>query len=258
MQVSDVLRDRLHEPDGLERMIAVSIVAHIVFASALVFGRGWLTPVQEAPRTVMTITLAGGGISARSGTTAIGGRPVQQETPPDAPKRPEVQQAPAAKAAEMTVPEKNARRATGANVREAPDDARGRTPTKGAQTAAGSAAAFTGARGQGFGLSGGGGPGLGATLDVGDFCCPQYLIDMRDRIQRNWNDRQNIPAEVVVRFVIARNGDLTDAKVERSSGYSALDLEALRAVELTKQLAALPAQYPYQTLPVHLTFQYQK
>jgi outer membrane biosynthesis protein TonB len=46
--------------------------------------------------------------------------------------------------------------------------------------------------------------------------------------------------------------------VERSSGYTALDLEALRAVELTKQLAALPTQYPYQTLPVHLTFQYQK
>jgi TonB family protein len=171
-----------------------------------------------------------------------------------------VQQAPAAKAPEMTIPEKNARRATGANVREAPDDARGRTPTKGAETSAGSAAAFTGARGQGFGgLSNTGpGAGVGAMLDVADFCCPQYLIDMRDRIQRNWNDHQNIPANVVVRFVIVRSGDITEATVERSSGYTALDLEALRAVQLTKQLAPLPAGYSYSTLPVHLTFQYQK
>jgi len=44
-------------------------------------------------------------------------------------------------------------------VKQAPDDARGRTPTRGAQPAFGSAVAYTGARGQGFGLSTGGGAG---------------------------------------------------------------------------------------------------
>ena len=42
-------------------------------------------------------------------------------------------------------------------MKKAPDDARGRTPTKGDQTRPGTALADTGVRGQGFGLSTGGG-----------------------------------------------------------------------------------------------------
>jgi outer membrane biosynthesis protein TonB len=44
--------------------------------------------------------------------------------------------------------------------------------------------------------------------------------------------------------------------VEQSSGYSALDLNALRAVVITRQLPALPDAFPNPTLPVHLNFQY--
>ena len=60
-------------------------------------------------------------------------------------------------------------------VKQAPDEARGRTPTRGAETRAGSAVAETGARGQGFGLSTAAASGSGSRLDVGDFCCPDYL-----------------------------------------------------------------------------------
>ena len=42
----------------------------------------------------------------------------------------------------------------------------------------GTAVAETGAQGQGFGLSSGGG-GDGGYLDVANFCCPEYLATMR-------------------------------------------------------------------------------
>src|ERR687888_350689 len=97
MDVTDVLRDRMREPAGLQQMVAVSVAVHVAAAIML---------------------------------------------------------------------------------EQAPEGAKGRTPTKGPQTRFGSTVAETGTRGQGFGLSSGGGPGSGSTLDVADFCCPDYLMLM--------------------------------------------------------------------------------
>ena len=46
--------------------------------------------------------------------------------------------------------------------------------------------------------------------------------------------------------------------VERPSGNSTLDLIATRAIQLTRQLPPLPAEYPNPSLTVHLTFEYQR
>jgi TonB family protein len=260
MQATDVLRDRVHEPDGLQRMILVSIAAHVVLVTVLLLGpASWFSTAPPEPSNVMTISLGGGGDTPRTGTTAMGGRPTQVTAPPEVLKSQPLR-APAAKAPEMTIPEKEARtRPRGSTaVKEAPDDARGRTPTKGAETSPGTAAAFTGARGQGFGLSGGGGAGNGVTLDVGDFCCPDYLRTMVDRVKTNWDDHQNVAGTVAVRFTIQRSGQLTDITVTQSSGYPILDLAAQRAVVLTKQLPPLPAAYSNPTLTLNLNFQYQQ
>jgi len=67
-------------------------------------------------------------------------------------------QAPAARTPAMTLPAtKPAVTKPGAVVKEAPDAAKGRTPTRGEKEMPGSAVAETGARGQGFGLSTSGG-----------------------------------------------------------------------------------------------------
>jgi TonB family protein len=143
-------------------------------------------------------------------------------------------------------------------VESAPAEARGKTPTRGDEVRAGSAVAETGTRGQGFGLASGGGAGSGSTLDVADFCCPDYLILMRDRIQSNWSQQVEVPGITVVKFTIQRDGTLTDISSERTSGYSSLDLNARRAVQLTRQLPPLPKEFPNPTLTVHLNFQYQR
>src|SRR6185503_12878838 len=120
-EVSDILRDRMQTPAGLRRMISASVTVHLLLATFLVFGPGGIMKKRsQVDRTVMTISLSGAGQGPD-----VGGL-----TPP------------AAKTPEMTMPLPNAKpsRTTPApTVKQAPDDARGRTPTRGAQTSEGNA-----------------------------------------------------------------------------------------------------------------------
>src|SRR6185295_7134963 len=109
MDVSDILRDRMHEPSGLERMVGVSVVVHGVLFGLLILAPAF-SPRQADPKTIMTISLGGGTFGpADSGLTPEGGRPIQAEQAEDPAKR-EAIRPPAAKAPEMTVPEPKARR----------------------------------------------------------------------------------------------------------------------------------------------------
>jgi len=262
MDVTDVLRDRRGEPAGLQKMLVASVAAHVLVAAVAMVAPGrWATRTSEPPHTVMTINLAGGGDGPRSGgLTSIGGRAVQEQTPPaEAPKR-EAVRPPAAKAPEMTMPlpgAKPSKAPARPDVNQAPPEARGRTPTRGAQTSPGNSIAETGARGLGFGLSAGGGPGTGSSLEItGEFCCPGYIATMVDRIRGNWNQRQGASGKVTVRFTIQHDGSLSDYTVFSPSGSTALDLAALRAVAVTKTLPPLPAEFTNPTLTVRLIFEY--
>ncbi len=262
MDVSDVLRDRMGTPAGLQRMLTVSVAVHLALAAALLSASGGLLKgaVRPAP-IVMTISLSGTVGPETGGMTPMGGRPVQAETPPaDLAKR-EAIRPPAAKAPEMTVPLPNAKSVKARPsppVKQAPDDAAGRTPTRGAQTSAGSTAADTGVRGQGFGLSTGGGPGSGSSLEItGDFCCPEYLSTMIARIRSAWNQDQGARGTSLIRFTIKRDGSITDASIFKQSGTVTLDTAALRAVRATRTLPPLPDAFPNPTLTMRLSFEYQ-
>lgn len=261
MDVTDVLRGRMRQPVGLQRMAALSTLLHgAVLAMLVLAPGGWFSKQAPAFRSVMTISLGEGTPGTQSGgLTTIGGRAVQAEKPPDAPR--EAARPPAARTPEMTVPVPAAKpvRTSPTPVKEAPDEARGRTPTKGAEPTPGTAVADTGVRGQGFGLSTGGGTGSGSRLDItGDFCCPDYILLMIEKIRGNWNQRVDAVGETVVMFTIQRDGRLANPMTERSSGYTVLDINALRAVVLTRQLPALPDAFPNPTLPVHLSFEYKR
>jgi protein TonB len=263
MDVTDVLRERMQEPHGLRMTSLVSLLFHSLVAAGLVYGPiRWLPRPAPKEKPVMTITLGGASAGPKSGgLTPIGGRPVQTTEPP--PLKAEPIRAPAAKVPEMTTPKVESKpvatpKPAPPPVQSAPAEARGKTPTRGDEVRAGSAVAETGSRGQGFGLASGGGAGSGSTLDVADFCCPDYLILMRDRIQSNWSQQVEVPGVTIVKFTIQRDGTLTDISSERTSGYSSLDLNARRAVQLTRQLPPLPKEFPNPTLTVHLNFQYQR
>src|SRR4029079_11436827 len=193
--------------------------------------------------------------------TAIGGKAVQTETP-EPPKPREAQTAPAPVTPKMTVPIPSKAPVRTAKARpevtQAPDQAKGRAPTKRFETRPGSALAETGARGLGFGLSTSGGVGSGSTLDVSNFCCPDYVAQMVEQIRMNWDGRAEVAGLVIVKYTIQRDGTITDATVEKTSGYTALDISALRAVMNTRKLLPLPAAFPDQKLGVHLNFDYRR
>ena len=102
-----------------------------------------------------------------------------------------------------------------------------------------------------------GGGGTGGFLDVKDFCCPEYLTDMTQRIRGNWAQQQQSVGTVLMKFTILRNGQISDPQIERSSNIFALDQASSRALYLTK-LQPLPAAFPDNQLTVHLSFEYQR
>ena len=263
MDVTDVLRDRRGEPDGLQKMLVASVVAHVLVAALAMVAPGqWASRSSEPPRTIMTISIAGGGTGPQSGgLTSIGGAPVQELRPPAEPPKHEAVRPPAVKTPEMTVPlpgAKPVKQVAKVDVKQAPPEARGRIPTRGAQVTPGNSIAETGVRGQGFGLSTGGGPGTGSSLEItGDFCCPGYIATMVDRIRSAWNQNQGARGLTFIKFTIQRDGRLTDYIIEKPSGSTALDLAALRAVAVTKTLPPLPNEYSNPTLVVHLSFEYK-
>jgi TonB family protein len=100
--------------------------------------------------------------------------------------------------------------------------------------------------------------GTGSTLDiVGDFCCPDYLALMVQKIRTNWNQQVDSRGLVIVKYTIQRDGTITNAEIEKQSGYTVLDLNALRAVVGTRQLTPLPAAFPNPSLTLHLWFRYE-
>jgi protein TonB len=258
--VSAVLIERASQAPGLRRMAVWSASVHAVAVLGMVVVQGTLLGRTEPqPREVMTISLGGAPGPRAGGANPLGGRPVQREVT-EAPARPEPVRAPAAKTPEMTIPapsRKAAPREKFGEVKNAPEDARGRTPTTGPRERFGESAAETGGFGFGTGLSTGGG-GTAGRLDVGNFCCPDYLETMMTRIQRNWESRQQVAGVVTIKFTILRNGTITSVELERGSGFPGLDLTAQRALLNTRQLPELPAGYPNPTLTVHLNFEYQR
>ena len=252
--VSEVLVARAPKNDGLSSMLGASAVAHFVLLVVFIFvPAAWFGAENKEPETIMQISLGGPVGPDTAGLNVAGARPIQQVS--ESPKAIEPVRPPAAKAPEMVLPTKAPPKKTTPNKVEAKDP-RSTRPAKGAEVSKGTAVAETGAKGQGFGLSSGMGS-EGGYLEVGNFCCPQYLATMRNAIMANWNSRQGAAGRTHMRFVIQKDGRIVDVTVQRSSGVQALDYFAQRALLLTK-LPPLPVGYDEPALAVHLYFDYQR
>ena len=255
--VSAILYDRAREADGLSRMLMLSIGAHI-----LIVGTIWLTPTawrsRPAPEAaVMELSLGGVEGPNTGGMTTMAGRAVEEIAKPNAPR---VDTPPPPKAPEMTESTAVVKpRPTPVKPAAKPDPSKGRKPVAGPEIKTGAARANTGGAAIPFGgLAQGGGGAGGVQLDVKNFCCPEYLAQMVQRIRQNWNARQGAGGQPTVKFTIRRDGMLTNVELEKSSGQDLLDLEARRAVIKTMQLPPLPREFTESSLTVHLIFDFQR
>jgi TonB family protein len=258
--VSDILRSRMQEPGGLTQTAALSVAAHVVALTALAFLPGILPKGAPPPRTVMTISLGGTAGPKTGGTQMLGGRTIMAATPSVAPKIERVAM-PTPKpepAMVMPIPDPKIKPKVPPKPAATSKDPQGTNVGRGFETQKGSTTVETGARGQGFGLSSSGGGGDNSRLDVANFCCPDYLIDMRDRIRAAWVQQQQSTGVVLMKFTILRNGQLTAIETEQSSGVFALDQASQRALYTVGKVGPLPAAFSGDHLTVHLEFKYER
>ncbi|HEU4926281.1 MAG TPA: TonB family protein [Vicinamibacterales bacterium] len=255
--VSAILHDRAREAEGINRMLMLSIGAHI-----LIVGLVWLSPTGWRSRpareaAVMELSLGGMEGPNTGGMTAMAGRAVDEIAKPNTPK---VDAPPPPKAPEMTESTAVAKpRPTPTKPATRPEPSKSRTPTAGPEIKTGSARVNTGGAAIPFGgLAQGGGGAGGVQLDVKNFCCPEYLALMVQRIRQNWDARQGAGGKPTIKFTIRRDGMLTNVELEKPSGQDLLDLEARRAVIKTMQLPPLPREFTENSLTVHLTFDFQR
>lgn len=255
--VSQVITTRARQPDGLQSTLGASLLAHLGLIAVVFFmPAAWFGDTEQAPEVVMTVSL-GGPVGPRDGgMTQMGGRPVQAVA--EAKRSIEPVRPPAAATPEMIEPKKSAPKKAEAKVTTTAKTPTGRTPTRGEEVRKGSAvSADASARGQGFGLSSGGG-GTGSYLDTANFCCPEYIALMLEEIRNNWDYRQQASGTALVKYTILRDGSITAIQVEKSSGYAALDFLATRALQATRKIQPLPAAFTEPSLTVHLVFEYQR
>jgi TonB family protein len=256
--VSDILQSRKQEPDGLKKTAAISLAAHAAAVAILLMIPSVMPPAAQPPRVVMNISLGGSPGPKTGGMQQIGGRAIQAAQPSTDPQiakttLPSVTPTPP----KMTLPDPKQKVRPPAKPTVTSKDPKGTAVGRGFETQQGTAKVETFAKGQGFGLSSGGNAGDGGVkLGVEGFCCPEYVLDMRNRIIKNWNQNQRAAGIVVMKYIIQRNGLITDIEVEISSGNAVLDLAAQRALINTRTLAPLPAGFTGQRLPVQLTFEY--
>lgn len=251
--VSSTIVARAQEPEGLRRMMMVSALGHAAAVAAFIVAP-WLFDIgPKQPEVMMEISFGGAPGPVTGGMSALSGRAVQKVEPkPELPK-PEPVRPPAAKTPEMV--ESATRVTPKPPVKQASTSTRQAPPTTGETVRPGQSRVETGSTSNEGGLSTGGG-GTGAAMTNVNFCDPEYLGQMISLIHRNWNQNQNTAGRPVVRFVIQRDGTLTEISMRQPSGYAGLDFAAQRAVLMTRAIPPLPACYPHPTYAMNLTFEY--
>jgi TonB family protein len=127
--------------------------------------------------------------------------------------------------------------------------------------------ALGGRTGAEIGAPGSGGPlqaGAQILSDIGTWDPSAYMRRLKSDIQRNWDPL--IPEEVQaplmkkgivgIRFIILRDGQIGDIKLETTSGDVALDKAAWYAITSEGQFPPLPKEYHGQQLELRIGFFY--
>jgi len=111
------------------------------------------------------------------------------------------------------------------------------------------------------GLSGGSGGGVGGGVGVsigsgsGGFSDSWYARTVEARLSSNWiRPAPGIRMEAVYSFYISASGNIYDIKQEKSSGNTALDLTAERAIRASNPLSPPPPEF--QGRPIQFVAQF--
>lgn len=244
--VGDIIAERGHDrfPWGAGTVLALALHGAVVGAfllSSIARPARFVNPRTVAVRLLPAGSLKGGAAPA----PALAPEPVKDKilkpAPEDAPPPPTDKA--------MLIPEKKD------DKKAAPARPSGPS-TKAPEVSLPSSGDSPGGGGGGP-IGAGGNVGVGgATLDDADFKYSYYIERMLVAIGMNWfKPAQAGTVSPVVHFKIERDGTISDATVERTSGLPFVDRAALRAVVSSSPLPPLPSEYRGTQLGVHLKFE---
>jgi TonB family protein len=93
----------------------------------------------------------------------------------------------------------------------------------------------------------------------GDFPFQWYLTAVQRKVYEQWTQPLSSAQgqRAIIVFEIARNGEVSRARVEKTSGDATYDLAALRAVANANPLPPLPAEFKGTMIRVHFGFEYK-
>lgn len=114
------------------------------------------------------------------------------------------------------------------------------------------------AAGTASGSTSGAGVSFGASVSAfdADFPFAYYVEQLLSLIGANWfKPESSEGTNCVISFRVLRSGQVTDVKVDFTSGVSYYDRAAARAVYAANPLPPLPPDYRNESLGVHLKFQ---
>ena len=92
---------------------------------------------------------------------------------------------------------------------------------------------------------------------------PWYVTAVQRRVSSNWlqstvNPTLQWAPRAVIDFEILRDGTIVNVQVLQSSGYSSVDLSAVRAIESSSPLAPLPGAYTGSYVNVEFWFDFRR
>ena len=243
--VSEVLAEKEGQPFGWAAGTSLAVLLHGGIAASVLISAMGHPAHFVAPRAVAVRLLPAG--------TLKGGAAVEAPPEPEKPKIVKAAEEPPAPPTEKAklLPAKEEKKKPSLTAPEA-------KPAKSTAPAPQSAAPAGSAQPGMPGPAGtGGNVGIGgARFDQPDFNYSYYVERMLVTIGMNWfKPAQSVPISPMIRFRIERDGTISDAEIEKSSGLPFVDRAALRAVLASSPLPPLPSEFSGGHLGVHLIFE---
>jgi TonB family protein len=249
---SSILINRSREMNGVSRMIGLSLALHGVLTTALFLApRDWFMARVEPEARRISVSLGGAQGQDVGGMTSIANRTVQQEAQ-KAMNSPPVSKAP------MALPDPTVKPVPLTKTAKPLDKPSAKPPAAGPELKKGPSKVETRGVDVPFGGLASSSGGSGGARVEGDFCCPEYLQLLERQIRSNWNQRQGAAGMAEVKFIIRRDGMITNVELSRATGNPLLDLESRRAVLVTAKLPPLPDRYTHSSLTVYVQFEYKR
>ena len=117
--------------------------------------------------------------------------------------------------------------------------------------------------GSSLGSSSDTGSAFSSQIGLSNFPFTYYLQLIIDRVSNNWFTSLVDPGvsgsfQATVHFKIYKNGQISELKIEESSGIKSLDLSALRAIQTSAPFPPLPGAYEDEYLGIYLIFEHSK